>query len=57
MVKRWRELHLSGSPSNNNKRMSLTAAAREVGVNRKTLEDYYCLLRLAELYHFDFSQQ
>ena len=29
-------------------------AAKLVGVSKKSLDDYYCQLRLGELYHFDF---
>jgi hypothetical protein len=32
----------------------LQDAARLVGVPKKSLDDYYCQLRLGELYHFDF---
>ncbi len=34
--------------------MNLQEAAREVGVSKKSLDDYYCQLRLAELHNFNF---
>lgn len=34
--------------------MNLQQAAREVGISKKSLDDYYCQLRLAELHNFNF---
>jgi hypothetical protein len=34
--------------------MSLCAAAREVGMSRRALDEYFCLIRMGELYRFDF---
>ncbi len=35
--------------------MNLLDAAKMVGVSKKSLDDYYCQLRLGELYGFDFA--
>lgn len=35
--------------------MSLSEAARAVGVSKKSLDDYYYQLRLGEFYNFDFT--
>lgn len=53
VVKKWREIHLHGYKSIK-KRLNLQDAAKLVGVPKKSLDDYYCQLRLGELYHFDF---
>lgn len=37
------------------KKMSLSEAARAVGVSKKSLDDYYYQLRLGEFYNFDFT--
>jgi len=34
--------------------MNLQDAAREIGISKKSLDDYYCQLRLAELHSFNF---
>ena len=34
--------------------MTLLEAAKLVGISKKSLDDYYCQLRLGELYHFDY---
>jgi hypothetical protein len=34
---------------------TLESAAREVGIAKKTLDDYFLHLRLAEKYRFDFE--
>lgn len=48
---------MSGTKSaTSNKRMNLQEAARVVGISKKSLDDYYCQLRLAELHNFNFSQ-
>jgi len=56
MVKKWRNYHLHGHKSLN-RRMNLQEAAKLVGVPKKSLDDYYCQLRLGEFYHFDFTSQ
>jgi hypothetical protein len=35
--------------------MNLQEAAKIVGVSKKSLDDYYCQLRLGEFYGFDFA--
>lgn len=45
VVKKWRELHLHGHRSIK-KRLNLQDAAKLVGVPKKSLDDYYCQLRL-----------
>lgn len=56
LVKRWRSLHLNCSkPNNARKKVNLQEAARMLGVSKKSLDDYYCQLRLAEQYGFDFQ--
>ena len=52
-VKRWRELSNPKSPWE--KKLTLQEAAKELGFNKKTLDDYYSYLRLAESLGFDFS--
>lgn len=57
LVRRWRALHLSHpKPSNSRKKVNLQEAARMLGVSKKSLDDYYCQLRLAEQFGFDFQQ-
>ena len=53
MVKKWRYLHTHGHPTIK-KRLNLQEAAKLVGVSKKSLDDYYCQLRLGESYNFDF---
>lgn len=36
--------------------MSLQEAAKLVGISKKSLDDYYCQLRIAEENGFDFSR-
>ncbi len=48
-VKLWRHLHAR------KKKVSLTEAAKMVGISKKTLDDYFLQLRLGELYGFDFK--
>lgn len=56
LVKRWRGLHVScPKPSNTRKKVNLQEAARMLGVSKKSLDDYYCQLRLGEFYGFDFA--
>ena len=52
-MKRWRNLHLHGH-SSINRRLNLQDAAKLVGISKKSLDDYYCQLRLGEFYNFDF---
>lgn len=57
LVKKWRNLHLNCTkPNNNKKKINLQEAAKMLAVSKKSLDDYYCQLRLAELYQFDFGQ-
>ena len=57
LVRRWRGLHVSHpKPNNSRKKVNLQEAARMLGVSKKSLDDYYCQLRLAEQFGFDFSQ-
>ena len=53
MVKKWRDLHLHGHAALR-RRLNLQDAAKLVGISKKSLDDYYCQLRLGELYHFDY---
>lgn len=56
LVGRWRALHLSHPKANNSrKKVNLQEAARMLGVSKKSLDDYYCQLRLAEQFGFDFQ--
>ena len=52
-MKKWRDLHLYGHKTIR-RRLNLQDAARIVGISKKSLDDYYCQLRLGELYNFDF---
>ena len=52
LVKQWRKLHEDPMP--NVKRMNLQESAKQVGVSKKSLDDYYCQLRLAEQHNFNF---
>lgn len=54
MVKKWRNLHLHGHKSMR-RRLNLQDAAKMVGISKKSLDDYYCQLRLGEFYEFDFA--
>lgn len=36
--------------------MTLVDAARNMGISKKSLDDYFCQLRLGELYDFDFKK-
>lgn len=57
LVKKWRNLHLNCTkPNNNKKKINLQEAAKMLGVSKKSLDDYYCQLRLAEMYDFDFGK-
>ena len=47
-VKIWRELHES-------KRGNLTNAAKVVGISKKSLDDYFLVLRVGEILGFDYA--
>lgn len=49
LVSEWRDTHTS-------KKITLELAAQEVGLPKKTLDDYYQQIKLAETYLFDFEQ-
>ena len=51
-VKKWRKLH--DKKSKDSEKMSFEDAAKTVGFSKKSLDDYYCQLRLAEKFDFDF---
>lgn len=53
VVKIWRDLHLNKHKMLR-RRLNLQDAAREIGISKKSLDDYYCQLRLGELYNFDY---
>lgn len=53
-VKLWRRLY-EAVDLNCKKIHTLESAAREVGIAKKTLDDYFLHLRLAEKHHFDFE--
>lgn len=50
----WRRLY-EAVDLNGKKIHTLESAAREVGIAKKTLDDYFMHLRLAEKYNFDFK--
>ena len=52
-VKEWRETHNTLDKHKN--KINLQEAARMVGISKKSLDDYFCQLRLAEEYGFDFA--
>ena len=47
-VKIWRTLY-------ENKRCNLTKAAKVVGISKKSLDDYYLVLRVGEILGFNFA--
>ena len=49
LVAEWRDIHSS-------KKCKLELAAQEVGLPKKTLDDYYQQIKLAETYEFDFEK-
>jgi hypothetical protein len=53
IVKKWRDLHIHGHKPWK-KRLNLQEAAKVIGIPKKSLDDYYCQLRLGELYQFNF---
>ena len=52
-VKKWREVHNQLDKYGN--KINLYDAAKVVGIAKKSLDDYFCQLRLAEEYGFDFE--
>ena len=52
LVKKWRDLHMYGH-KNLKRRLNLQDSAKLVGISKKSLDDYYCQLRLGELYNFN----
>lgn len=48
-VKIWRGLYES-------RRCNLTKAAKIVGISKKSLDDYYLVLRIGEIWCFDFEK-
>jgi hypothetical protein len=57
LVRQWRGLHLNcAKPNNSRKKVNLQEAARMLGVSKKSLDDYYCQLRLAEQFGFEFEK-
>jgi DNA-binding transcriptional regulator YiaG len=55
LVKRWKELSQSSKRSaRSSQRVSQKQAARELGLSKKTLEDYEGQLQLAEVHDFNF---
>lgn len=48
MVKHWRYLHEKCN-------LSLTNSARIVGLSKKTLDDYFLIIRVGELHCYDFK--
>jgi hypothetical protein len=47
LVKIWRELHEV-------KKWSLIAAAKLIGISKKSLDDYYLVLRAGEVLGYDY---
>ncbi len=47
-VKKWRRMYES-------KRLNLTKAARLIGISKKSLDDYYLVLRVGEILQFDYN--
>lgn len=47
-MKTWRNLHLS-------KLCNLTTAAKVLGISKKSLDDYFLILRIAEELNYDFE--
>lgn len=52
LVHHWRQLQGSCVEG---KKMTLQDAAKQVGISKKSLDDYYYQLRIGEKYDFDFS--
>ena len=53
-VKQWRQIHNTLDKYKN--KINLYDAARAVGIAKKSLDDYFCQLRLAEEYGFNFYE-
>ena len=47
-VKKWRKLYKS-------KRLNLTKAAKLIGISKKSLDDYYLVLRIGQILGFDYE--
>ncbi len=47
-LKKWRKIYQT-------KKLNLTKAAKVVGISKKSLDDYYLIVRTGELFGFDFS--
>ena len=52
----WRHLHKSYNSKNELVHLPLDVAAQRVGVSKKTLDDYFNQLKLAEKFGFDFDK-
>lgn len=46
-LKKWRRLYES-------KKMNLTKAAKLIGISKKSLDDYFLVVRIGEILEFDF---
>lgn len=44
-MKRWREMHTAKGREKN--KINLQDSAKVLGISKKSLDDYYCQLRLA----------
>lgn len=53
-MKQWRQIHNTLDKYKN--KINLYDAAKVVGIAKKSLDDYFCQLRLAEEYGFDFEK-
>jgi hypothetical protein len=47
-VKKWRKLYES-------KKLNLTKSAKLIGISKKSLDDYYLVLRVGEILGFDYD--
>jgi len=47
-VKKWRKLYES-------KKLNLTKLAKLIGISKKSLDDYYLVLRVGEILGFDYE--
>lgn len=52
MVELWRQLYREGNKKESKERVNLDKAAEIVDIPRKTLEDYYLLMRNGVTYGF-----
>ena len=48
-VKKWRKLY-------ENKKMNLTKSAKLLGISKKSLDDYYLVIRIGEILGFDYEK-